>query len=232
MSEWSALLMELGDHEPSFALIDEARERASRQGVPSEPPGRWRGRVKLGVAVAVGAAVIAAVLLVLALAAQSRSSNRPAHHPAPSKLQAVGIGEPVKLAYMTFVVKSFTVAPSFPILSRQPLKGSANRRLWMLTVTVRNDGDTSKRDPFCRGGHRLGAELFSRHYWYFTWLKESLLIDHDLCGYIEPGATETFQLLFAVPKPRGAIAGVMLGLRTRGSDHSHTASVRLARATS
>src|SRR5262245_7535991 len=91
MSEWSGLLVELGDHEPSFALVDEARERASRAGTPSRPPNRWRGRVRLVAVAAAAVAAIAGVVVVLALAAQSRSSNQPANHPAARRPHVVPV---------------------------------------------------------------------------------------------------------------------------------------------
>jgi hypothetical protein len=46
------------------------------------------------------------------------------------------------------------------------------------------------------------------------------LIDGNdqLCGDIQPGSTETYQLLYTVPKNRPAITGVTLGHRAPGSD--------------
>jgi len=78
VSEWKTLLVELEEHEPSFALVREAQNRASWRASTSTPP-RWRGRLKLGMGIAFGAAVLAGVLLVLALAAHSRTSLTPAH---------------------------------------------------------------------------------------------------------------------------------------------------------
>src|SRR4051812_40921894 len=79
MSEWTTLLVELDEHEPSFALIHEAQNRASWRSSPSNPARRWRARFRVGVGIALGMAVLAAVLLGLALAAHSRTSVRPAH---------------------------------------------------------------------------------------------------------------------------------------------------------
>jgi hypothetical protein len=79
MSEWHTLLLELEEHEPSFALIQDAQNRAAWRSSPSQPPRRWRARVQLGVGIAVGMAVLVGVLLALALAAHSRTSLTPAH---------------------------------------------------------------------------------------------------------------------------------------------------------
>jgi hypothetical protein len=79
MSEWHTLLLELDEHEPSFALIQEAQKRALWRSSPSQPPRRWRARLQLGVGIAVGMAVLVGVLLVLALAAHSRTSVTPGH---------------------------------------------------------------------------------------------------------------------------------------------------------
>jgi len=87
-------------------------------------------------------------------------------------------------------------------------------------------------DPFCRGERgriRLGADLWTRQGWIHNWWIKSKLIDGNdqLCGDIQPGSTETHQLLYTVPKNRPAITGVTLGasrpwigrlhLRLRGS---------------
>ena len=81
MPDWNTLLVELDEHEPSFALIQEAQTRAAWRSSPSQPPSRWRPRFKLGIGIALGMAVLAGVLLVLALAAHSRTSVTPAQGP-------------------------------------------------------------------------------------------------------------------------------------------------------
>jgi hypothetical protein len=78
MSEWNTLLAELNEHEPSFALVQEAQQRASWVSSPAAPS-RWPARVKRAFGIAFGAVVLAGVLLVLALAAHSRTSVSPAH---------------------------------------------------------------------------------------------------------------------------------------------------------
>jgi hypothetical protein len=56
--------------------------------------------------------------------------------------------------------------------------------------------------------------------WIHNWWIKSKLIDGNdqLCGDIQPGSTETHQLLYTVPKNRPAITGVTLGHRAPGSD--------------
>jgi hypothetical protein len=76
MPDWGSMLVELEQHEPSFAVAAEARRRAA--GAHSRPPRRWKGRVRLGAAVALAAVGVVGVVLVLALAAHSRRSNAPA----------------------------------------------------------------------------------------------------------------------------------------------------------
>ena len=135
-------------------------------------------------------------------------------------LRKARFGEPVELDGMTFVVEKLAVAPSIPVPTGQPLEAPAGSRLWVLTASVRNDGETPAHEPFCHGRNRLGAELKSKTNWYYNWSKDSLLIDpnHQFCNDIQPGSTETFQLLFDVPKRWGKIDEVLLSHRSSPAD--------------
>jgi hypothetical protein len=132
------------------------------------------------------------------------------------QLRKAGFGEPVELDGMTFVVEKLAVASSIPVPNDQPLEASAGSRLWVLTVSVRNDGETPAHEPFCHGRNRLGAELMSKTNWYYNWSKKSLSIDadHQFCNDIQPGSTETFRLLFDVHKQATRIVGVLLSHRS------------------
>lgn len=140
-------------------------------------------------------------------------------------LGKAGIGDPVKLDGMTFVVEKLALAHSIPVPNDQPLKAPAGSRLWVFTASVRNDGQTPAHEPFCHGRNRLGAELASTTknggIWYHPWSKDSLLIDpnHQFCNDIQPGSTETFQLLFHVPKWQGKVDRVLLQHRSSPEDH-------------
>ena len=142
------------------------------------------------------------------------------------------MGEPVEVDGITFLVQQLAAVRSLPGSNGQPLIAEAGNRLWLLTVSVRNDSQAVEADPFCRGERgriRLGADLWTRQGWIHNWWIKSKLIDGNdqLCGDIQPGSTETHQLLYTVPKNRPAITGVTLGasrpwigrlhLRLRGS---------------
>jgi hypothetical protein len=141
------------------------------------------------------------------------------------QLRKVGFGEPVELDGMTFVVEKLALAHSIPVPNEKPLKAPAGSRLWVLTASVRNDGQTPAHEPFCHGRNRLGAELASTTknggIGYHNWSKDSLLIDpnHQFCNDITPGSTETFQLLFNVLKWQGKVDRVLLQHRSFPEDH-------------
>jgi hypothetical protein len=132
---------------------------------------------------------------------------------------------------MTFVAKELVVVYSVPIPHGEPLKAPHGSSLWMLTVSVRNDGETPASEPFCHGS---GADLqsISKGFWAHSqfavtvagtgWSKDSLLYDPDHqihhwrwrqlhpCNDIPPGSTETFQLLYYALNRQGAMTGVLL----------------------
>ncbi len=125
---------------------------------------------------------------------------------------------------MTFVTKELVKVGSVPIPNDHPndqsLKAPAGSRLWVLTVSVRNDGETPAHEPFCHGRNKLGAELMSGHWWSHPWSKDSLLIDpnHQFCNDIPPGSTETFKLLFNVANGQGQVHRVLLQHRSSPAD--------------
>ena len=126
------------------------------------------------------------------------------------------IGQPVEDDGMTFVVKRFTAVPfsRLRLFPNAQLKAPAGSRLWMLTVSVRNDGQTSA-DPFCRNGQArgAGADLRSTKNAYYSWWIQSVLIEanYKLCrSGIQPGSTETYKLLYKIPKSAAKIDAVLL----------------------
>jgi len=127
------------------------------------------------------------------------------------------IGQPVEDDGMTFVVKRFTAVPfsSLHLFPNAQLKAPGPwSRLWMLTVSVRNDGQISA-DPFCRNGHArgAGADLRSTKNAYYSWWDQSVLIqaNYKLCrSGIQPGSTETYTLLYKIPKSAAKIDAVLL----------------------
>jgi hypothetical protein len=130
---------------------------------------------------------------------------------------------------MTFVVNDLAPVLSIPGANGEPLTAETGRRLWLLTVRVRNDSATVEADPFCRGARgrlRMGAELWLRD-GISHWLKDSRLIagNDQLCGEIQPGSTETYQLLYSMSEHRLAVTGVVLGHRAPESDHRSLAFV-------
>ena len=46
-------------------------------------------------------------------------------------------------------MEKLAVAPSIPVPNDQPLQPPAGKRLWVLTVSVRNDDETPAPEPFC-----------------------------------------------------------------------------------
>ena len=147
-----------------------------------------------------------------------------------SEIERAMFGEPVELDGMTFVAKGLAPVQSIPGADGVPLTAKAGARLWLFTVSVRNDSSAVEADPFCRGRRRrlrMGAELWFQRGREYHWQTESRLIagNDQLCGEIAPGATETYQLAYPVPTSRVAVAGVMLGHRAPESDHRSFAMV-------
>ena len=136
-------------------------------------------------------------------------------------------GEPVQLDGVTIVPEKLTVVPfPIPTVSGEPLEApDRDRRLMVLTVSVRNDGEEPTPDPFCRNmhhedriaagsaNHTAGADLTSKDF-HFTWWDKSVLIKDNatrLCQDIQPGATEPYRLVYKVPKRSvQKIRGVLL----------------------
>jgi hypothetical protein len=226
---WTTLLEPLDGLEVSPDLRAQVEARRRHGVVVGEGATRRRVRwLALAFAGALGAVVLLAVMVIAAHSRRDRptpAQTPPARTNPSSVDQRVGFGEPVELDGMTFVAKDLVVVRSVPIPNDQTLKAPAGSRLWMLTVSVRNDGETPTREPFCHGRNRLGAELTSKEngggIWYHNWSKDSLLIDpnHQFCNDIEPGSTETFQLLFNVPKWQGNVDDVLLSHRSSPEDH-------------
>jgi hypothetical protein len=100
-----------------------------------------------------------------------------------------------------------------PTLSGEPLEAPDWSRLMVLTISVRNDGEASTPDPFCRNMHHedriaagsanntVGADLRATNS-FVTWWDKSVLVKDNaaLCQDIQPGATETYRLVYKVPK--------------------------------
>lgn len=57
------------------------------------------------------------------------------------------VGEPVEVDGMTFVVQQLAAVRSMPGSNGQPLIAEAGNRLWLLTVSVRNDSQAVEADP-------------------------------------------------------------------------------------
>jgi hypothetical protein len=238
---WTTLLEPLNELEvsPDLRARVEARRRHE---VVADDDMRRRHVRWLALAGAAGLAAVVLVVVMVIAAHSRRDRPTPAHSP-PDRTkspfgyrspQTVGFGEPVLLDGMTFVAKELVEVRSVPIPNGQPLKAAHGMKLWMLTVSVRNDGQTPASEPFCHGRTRYG-ELMTRSaeadggvVWYHGWSRDSLLIDsnHQLCNDIPPGSTETFQLLFHVPNGQGKMHGVLLQHRSSPEvDHSSDAFV-------
>jgi hypothetical protein len=102
----------------------------------------------------------------------------------------------------------------------------------MLTVSVRNDGQISA-DPFCRDGQArgAGADLRSATNWYYSWWDQSVLIEanYRLCrSEIQPGSTETYKLLYKIPKSAANIDAVLLWNVSSEQDGSGRTTVEVA----
>ena len=139
-----------------------------------------------------------------------------------------GNRKPVEIDGMTFLVDKLAVAPPVRLVGDQPLHAEHGERFWLLTVSVRNDSPAVEADPFCRGEsgtRRIGPELLMNRSgrpdqggFYNRWTNESRLIDaNPLCGYMQPGAVETYHLLYSLPRHGGKLAGVMLQHRAPAS---------------
>jgi hypothetical protein len=226
---WTTLLEPLDELEVSPDLRAQVEARRRHEAVTGEDATRRRVR-RLALAGAAAFAVVVFVVVMVIAAHSRRDRPTPAHAPPDRtdspfgyrSLQRVGFGKPVELDGMTFVATEPVMVGSVPIPNDQPLKAPAGSRLWVLTVSVRNDGETPAHEPFCHGRNRLGAELTSGQTWYHNWSKDSLLIDpnHQFCNDIPPGSTETFQLLFNVAKwqGNGNVNGVLLQHRSSPAD--------------
>lgn len=150
-----------------------------------------------------------------ALTEQRSESTQPDSNGSGAKnFRHTVFGEPVELDGVTIVAEKLTVVPSpMPTLSGEPLEAPDWSRLMVLTISVRNDGEASTPDPFCRNMHHedriaagsanntVGADLRATNS-YVTWWKKSVLVKDNaaLCQDIQPGATETYRLVYKVPK--------------------------------
>ena len=183
----------------------------------------------------VGGVLIACILLAAVIIgagndsadkAISSAQSADTQKPAEVLYQKAGFGEPVELAGMTFVVEKLAVAPSIPVPNDQPLQPPAGKRLWVLTVSVRNDEETPAPEPFCHLQQPSGTAVLtdktrsgkdpSITHRAYPWSEKSLLIDanHQLCNDIQPGSTETFQLLFVISKRNPTIEEVGVSHRS------------------
>jgi hypothetical protein len=190
-----------------------------------------------------GAVGVAALVLIAAAYVFSAGNSEPAPprgdgaqggsataQESGSEVRQVLLREPVELDGMTFVVNGLAPVQSIPTSSGQPLTAETGRDLWLLTVSVRNDRSAVEADPFCRGARgrlRMGAELWIRSGYVHHWQKESRSIagNDRLCGEIQPGSTETYQLYYTVSKHEAPVTGVELGHRAPASDHRSFAFV-------
>jgi hypothetical protein len=225
---WTTLLEPLSDLEVSPDLRAQVEARRRHEVVTGEDTSRRRVR-RLALGCAAGLAVVLFVV-VMVIAAHSRHDRpAPAHHAPPDRTKSSSgtrrFGEPIELDGMTFVVKDLVMVPSVPIPNGEPLKPPHGSSLWVLTVSVRNDGETLAHEPFCHQRRpqvgTLGVELISGvsdggGVWYHGWSRDSLLIDpnHQFCNYIAPGSTETFQLLFYAFRSQGKMEEVLLSHRS------------------
>lgn len=148
---------------------------------------------------------------------------------------AFGNRKPVEIDGMTFLVDRLAVAPPIRLVGDQPLQAKQGERFWLLTVSVRNDSPVVEADPFCRpkrANARNGSELLTNQTGRFAdagsvqrWRKQSwLIVGNPLCGVIQPGAVETYQLLYRFPRGR-KVAGLVLNHRAPGSKRSTFAFV-------
>jgi hypothetical protein len=157
---------------------------------------------------------------------QSEATQSDSNGSGANNVRDTVFGEPVEVDGVTIVAEKLTVVPSpIPTLSGEPLEPSdRSSRLMVLTVSVRNDGEASTPDPFCRNmhhedriaagsaNHTVGADLTSRGF-HFTWWDKSVLIKDNaaLCQDIQPGATENYKLVYKVFKGSvQKIRGVLL----------------------
>jgi hypothetical protein len=107
MPDWSTLLAELNEHEPSFQLVAEARRRAAGGSAPS-PDRRWVRHGRLAAAVIVTAALTVTVIIVLAIAARSHSATEPAapNSPTPRPPRSVLVSQAESLYVQTILALS------------------------------------------------------------------------------------------------------------------------------
>lgn len=231
---WITRLEPLNDLEVPPHLRAEVEARRRHKAVERH---ETRRRVlRLAVVGTAGLAVVMLTVLMVIAAHSRRDHTTPANHkpdrtkPSPTE-QRARFGEPVELDGMTFVVKELDQVGSVRGSNGQLLKAPAGHRLWVLTVTVRNDGDIPAHEPFCHGRDKRGELVSSTNggngiSWH-GWSRDSLSIDphHQLCNDIPPRSTETFRLLFYLPKWQGTVETVALSHRSSPERHMSFAFV-------